>query len=223
MGNSITVKRKKAKVMKIDGETFRIKTPATAREVTAEYPGYVLLDSQAVKNFGVRAKPLEPNQILKPKKTYFLVELPKLPPETTAAERDDSNNKLPYRRVMSGIHVGAKERLEMLMLSRRTVSDVTIGRSDGGDGFRPGQTSVRLRLPRSQITKLMEESKDASEIADKILGIYMERSGEICGGRGGGDGRRKLGSGEIKPREKQVSFAGEGGRELPVLWSRNEK
>ncbi|XP_010511478.1 PREDICTED: uncharacterized protein At1g66480-like [Camelina sativa] len=211
MGNSITVKRKKAKVMKIDGETFRIKTPVTAREVTAEYPGYVLLDSQAVKHFGVRAKPLEPNQLLKPKKTYFLVELPKLPPET-------DNNKLPYRRVMSGIHVGAKERLEMLMLSRRTVSDVTIGRSDGGDGFGvgPGHTSVRLRLPRSQITKLMEESNDDSEIADKILGIYMERSGEIGGGRVGGDSRRKA-------REKQVSFAGEGGRELPVLWSRNEK
>ncbi|XP_010470524.1 PREDICTED: uncharacterized protein At1g66480 [Camelina sativa] len=217
MGNSITVKRKKAKVMKIDGETFRIKTPVTAREVTAEYPGYVLLDSQAVKHFGVRAKPLEPNQVLKPKKTYFLVELPKLPPET-------DNNKLPYRRVMSGIHVGAKERLEMLMLSRRTVSDVTIGRSDGGgDGFGPGHTSVRLRLPRSQITKLMEESNDDSEIADKILGIYMERSGEIGGGRVGVDSRRKLGSGEIKAREKQVSFAGEGRRELPVLWSRNEK
>ncbi|CAH8257185.1 unnamed protein product [Arabidopsis lyrata] len=225
MGNSITVKRKRAKVMKIDGETFRIKTPVTAREVTADYPGYVLLDSQAVKHFGVRSKPLEPSQILKPKKTYFLVELPKLPPETTAT---DSDNKLPYRRVMSGIHVGAKERLEMLMLSRRTVSDVTIGRSDGGDGFGPGlgpgHTSVRLRLPRSQITKLMEENNnDASAIAEKILGIYMERSGELGGGRGGGDSRRKLGSGEIKAREKQVSFAGEGGRELPVLWSRSGK
>ncbi|KAL1215270.1 hypothetical protein V5N11_029404 [Cardamine amara subsp. amara] len=221
MGNSITIKRKRAKVMKIDGETFRLKTPTTAREVTADYPGYVLLDSEAVKHFGVRAKPLEPSQILKPKKTYFLVELPKFPPEKTP----ETDNKLPYRRVMSGIHVGAKERLEMLMLSRRTVSDVTTVRSDGGDGpvLGPGQTSVRLRLPRSQITKLMDESHDASEIAEKILGIYMERSGEIGGGRGGGDGRRKLGSGEIKAREKQVSFAGEGGRELPVLWSRSGK
>lgn len=200
MGNSITLKRKRAKVMKIDGEIFRIKTPATAREVTADYPGYVLLDSEAVKHFGVRAKPLEPSQILKPKMTYFLVELPKLPPETATA----TDNKLPYRRVMSGIHVGAKERLEMLMLSRRTVSDVAIGRSDGGDGpgLGPGQTSVRLRLPRSQITKLMEESHDASEIAEKILSLYRESSGEI----GGGDGRRKLGDGEIKAREVILVF-----------------
>ncbi|CAA7030344.1 unnamed protein product [Microthlaspi erraticum] len=220
MGNSITLKRKKAKVMKIDGEILRIKTPVTCREVTAEYPGYVLLDSEAVKHFGVRAKPLEQSQILKPKKTYFLVELPKLPPEKTTSDKD---NKLPYRRVMSGIHVGAKERLEMLMLSRRTVSDVTVVRSDGGDGpglgLGPGHTSVRLRLPRSQINKLMEESHDGSEIAEKILSLYRESSGEI----GGGHSRRNLGTGENKAREKQVSFAGEGGRELPVLWSRKER
>ncbi|KAF3519093.1 hypothetical protein DY000_02063124 [Brassica cretica] len=159
MGNSITIKRKRAKVMKIDGEVFHIKTPATAREVTADYPGYVLLDSEAVKHFGVRSKPLEPSQLLKPKKT-----------------------------------------------------------SDGGDGLGlgPGQTSVRFRLPRSQITKFMEESNDDSEIADKILSFYRESSGEI----GGGNIHRKLGAGEIKAREKQVSFAGDGGRELPVLWSR---
>uniref|UniRef100_A0A1J3CEU6 Plastid movement impaired 2 n=1 Tax=Noccaea caerulescens TaxID=107243 RepID=A0A1J3CEU6_NOCCA len=226
MGNSITLKRKKAKVMKIDGEILRIKTPVTTREVTADYPGYVLLDSEAVKHFGVRAKPLEQSQILKPKKTYFLVELPKLPPETTTTT-SDTDNKLPYRRVMSGIHVGAKERLEMLMLSRRTVSDITVVRSDGGDGpglgLGPGHTSVRLRLPRSQINKLMEESHDGSEIAEKILSLYRESSGEIGGGRGGGDSRRNLETGVIKAREKQVSFAGEGGRELPVLWSRKER
>lgn len=204
MGNIITLKRKKAKVMKIDGEILRIKTPVTTREVTADYPGYVLLDSEAVKHFGVRAKRLEHSQILKPKKTYFLVELPKLPPETTTTTTD-TDNKLPYRRVMSGIHVGAKERLEMLMLSRRTVSDVTVVRSDGGDGpglgLGPGHTSVRLRLPRSQINKLMEESHDGSEIAEKILSLYRESSGEIGGGRGGGNSCRNLETGEIKARE----------------------
>ncbi|CAN8238465.1 unnamed protein product [Cochlearia groenlandica] len=218
MGNSIiTLRRKRAKIMKIDGEIFRIKTPAMASQITADYPGYVLLDSAAVKHFGVRAKPLEPSHILKPKKTYFLVELPKHPPE------NDNNNKLPYRRVMSGIHVGAKERLEMLMLSRRTVSDVAICRSDGGDEPEIGKTSVRMRLPRSQVKKFMEESRDASEIAEKILSFYRDSSGEICGGEGcgGGGGRRKVGDVEVKSREKQVSFAGESGRELPILWSRN--
>ena len=69
---------RKAKVMKIDGEIFKLKTPATANDVVKDYFSHVLLDSQAVKNFGLRAKPLEPHQELKPKRIYFLVELPKI-------------------------------------------------------------------------------------------------------------------------------------------------
>ncbi|XP_010528526.1 PREDICTED: uncharacterized protein At1g66480 isoform X2 [Tarenaya hassleriana] len=205
MGNAIMYRRKKAKVMKIDGETFRLKTPATASEATKEYPGFVLLDSDAVKSFGVRAKPLDPNQILKPKKTYFLVELPKRPPETTAVAAEEGSG-LPYRRVMSGIHISAKERLEMLMLSRRTVSDVTIDRRGGGDGA--GPVRVRLRLPRSQVTKLVEESHDASEIAERIIGLYAKNPGDINGGDGG-DFRRKLGIGG-----RHVTFAVEERREI---------
>jgi hypothetical protein len=34
----------------------------------------------------------------------------------------------------------------------------------------------------------------------------MERSGELGGGRGGVDGRRELGSGEIKAREVILVF-----------------
>lgn len=88
MGNTIGGRRK-AKVMKIDGETIKLKTPIQASEVVKDYPGYVLLDSEAVKHFGIRAKPLEPRQQLKPKKVYFLVELPKLPDE----EKIDQNFK----------------------------------------------------------------------------------------------------------------------------------
>ena len=76
MGNAMG--SKKAKVMKIDGETFKLNTPARANDVVKDYPGHVLLDSHAVKNFGPRAKPLEPDYQLKPKKIYFLVELPKV-------------------------------------------------------------------------------------------------------------------------------------------------
>ena len=70
---------KKAKVMKVDGETLKLKTPARANDVVKDYPGHVLLDSEAVKHFGLRAKPLEPYQELKPTKIYFLVELPQAP------------------------------------------------------------------------------------------------------------------------------------------------
>ncbi|OMP05213.1 hypothetical protein CCACVL1_02001 [Corchorus capsularis] len=102
MGNSIGG-RKKAKVMKVDGETLKLKTPIRAWDVVKDYPGHVLLDSEAVKHFGIRAKPLEPQQDLKPKKIYFLVELPKLP-------ADEDYNKAPRRVRSGGIHMSAKER-----------------------------------------------------------------------------------------------------------------
>ncbi|XP_010553900.1 PREDICTED: uncharacterized protein At1g66480-like [Tarenaya hassleriana] len=223
MGNIITRRSKKAKVMKIDGETFQLKTPATASDVTKEYPGFMLLDSDDVKNFGVRADPLDPNQILKPKKTYFLVDLPKLPPERAAAKAAEESSKFLYRRVMSGIHIGAKERLELMMLSRRTVSDVTIARSGFGDGPEPEPetTRVKLRLPRAQVTKLVEESRDASEMAERIVGLYVGNSGDIHGGCDG-NFRRKLGIGEKKgnsnpkAHKKRVSFAVDEGREIAV-------
>lgn len=58
MGNSLGGK-KTAKIMKIDGESFKLKTPVTAEEVLQDFPGYVLLDSESVKHYGARAKPLE--------------------------------------------------------------------------------------------------------------------------------------------------------------------
>ena len=58
MGNSLGGK-KTTKVMKIDGETFKLKTPVTAEEVLKDFPGHVLLESESVKHYGARAKPLE--------------------------------------------------------------------------------------------------------------------------------------------------------------------
>lgn len=196
MGNTIGGRRK-AKVMKIDGETIKLKTPIQASEVVKDYPGYVLLDSEAVKHFGIRAKPLEPRQQLKPKKVYFLVELPKLPDEEKIT-----------RRVRSGIQMSAKDRLECLMLSRRAVSDLTAVnvRSTHGSEVAPGpgtgQMRVKMRLPRAQVEKLMEESANDGEVAEKIVDLYVEKS---SGGGGGG----RCYSGELRPEEEWKS--GQGG------------
>lgn len=196
MGNTIGGRRK-AKVMKIDGETIKLKTPIQASEVVKDYPGYVLLDSEAVKHFGIRAKPLEPRQQLKPKKVYFLVELPKLPDEEKIT-----------RRVRSGIQMSAKDRLECLMLSRRAVSDLTavnVRSSHGSEVARgpgTGQMRVKMRLPRAQVEKLMEESANDGEVAEKIVDLYVEKSG---GGGGGG----RCYSGELRPEEEWKS--GQGG------------
>ncbi|KAL5574387.1 hypothetical protein UlMin_023984 [Ulmus minor] len=200
MGNSIGG-RKKVKVMKINGETLKLKIPVRVWDVVKDYPGYVLLDSEAVKHFGVRAKPLEPQMELKPKKIYFLVELPKF-----QENHDPDHHHKETRRVRSNINVSAKDRLELLMLSRRTVSDLSMVRqsssqvSTGGPAEPgPGPVRLKMRLPRSQVAKLVEESKDEAEVANKIIDCYMN-NGIQGGGGGGGD----LLNGEFLRRDQRL-------------------
>lgn len=173
---------KKVKVMKIDGETFKLKTPAKANDVVKHYPGHALLDSQAVKHFGLRAKPLEPHQQLKAKKIYFLVELPKV-----------QSQPLPRRVRSSGLHpsrgMSATERLDFLMLSKRSVSDLpSVKRSNLGDDgpslVRDGSTRVKMRIPKAQLDRLMEESRDGAEVAEKIVSLYMGNNASVKGGGG---------------------------------------
>lgn len=171
MGNSIGGERKKAKVMKVNGEIFKLKTPIRAWDVIKDYPGHALMDSVAVKHFGIRAQPLEPQQELKPKKIYFLVELPKFP----------DHEKAP-RRVRSGINMTAKDRLECLMLSRRSISDLSVVKPSLGPMLSSqadntlGPMQVKLRIPRVQLDKLVEESPDGADVAEKILHLYMMNS-----------------------------------------------
>uniref|UniRef100_A0A0D3FA40 Uncharacterized protein n=1 Tax=Oryza barthii TaxID=65489 RepID=A0A0D3FA40_9ORYZ len=46
MGNSIGGKRKGAKVMQLDGTSFRVKPPAVAADVLRDHPGFQLLESE---------------------------------------------------------------------------------------------------------------------------------------------------------------------------------
>lgn len=201
MGNAVG-RSKKAKVMKIDGETIKWKTPARAYDVVKDYPGHVLLDSEAVKHFGLQAKPLESHQDLKPKKLYFLVQLPK-------AKIEPREEKLPRRVRSSGIRgMNAKDRLDFLMLSKRSVSDLVKPPSNlgmiSGPGPNNGPSRVRMRLPRAQLDKLMEESHDGAEVAEKIISLYMgNNAGEVGGGGTAEIGGRKEAH---KPRGVCVIF-----------------
>ena len=167
MGNSLGGK-KTTKVMKINGETFKLKTPVKVEEVVKDYPGHVLLESEAVKHFGIRAKPLQPHQNLEPKRLYFLVELPEAPEEKVT------------RRVRSGINMSAKDKLESLMLSRRSVSDLTLMKpksvipeetEEGSD--QSGAMRVKMRLPKAEVARLMKESKNEAEAAEKIMELCL--------------------------------------------------
>ncbi|KAF5451007.1 hypothetical protein F2P56_031312 [Juglans regia] len=175
MGNSLGAK-KTAKVIKINGETLKLKTPVQAGEVVKDYPGHVLLDSEAVKHYGIRAKALEPHQLLEPRRLYFQVELPQPPKE-----------RVP-RRVRSEINMSAKDRLESLMLSRRSVSDLSIMKptsimlEESKEGSQNGAVRLRMRLPKAEVEKLMKESKDEAEAAEKILNL-CRASNSNNGGR----------------------------------------
>lgn len=176
MGNTVIGGRsKKAKVMKITGETFKVRTPIRAGDVVKEHQGHVLLNSEAVKQFGVRAKPLEAQQELKPKSIYFLVELPKFDINSGEEERRSDSRLVRRVRSTASIQVGAKERLECLMLSRRAASDLTSTTNVRGGA----PARMKIRLPRSQVVKLMEESKDDVEAADKIIQLYMANAGTV--------------------------------------------
>lgn len=187
MGNGSS--KKLAKVMKITGETLKVKTPVLCSEVVKDYPGYVLLESDLVKKYGVRAKPLEHYQELIPKKIYFLVELPKLP--VVDKEEEEEKNKKLARRVRSASsvppsllnHMSAKDRLEFLMLTRRSNSDVSKKiniRSYSGTSSSPqpetAAMQVKMRLPRAQVQKLIQENQDESELAEKIVNLCMQNS-----------------------------------------------
>ncbi|KAI4313805.1 hypothetical protein L6164_026755 [Bauhinia variegata] len=221
MGNSLGGK-KTTKVMKIDGETFNLKTPVKAGDVTKDYPGFVLLESEAVKHYGTRAKPLEADRELLPKRLYFLVQLPK---ETVVP-----------RRVRSGITMSAKDRLESLMLARRSSSDLAIMKQSSNtngaelEGSQNGGRRLKLKLPKAEVEKLMRESKDEAEAAEKIMGLCMASSRDnnehqaeennadkriVMGQQVHWKGGRE-GSGEsTKTREKRVSF-------MPISEERNQ-
>lgn len=164
MGNSLGAK-KTAKVMKINGETLKLKIPVEAGEVVKDYPGHVLLDSEAVKHYGVRAKALETHQQLQPRRLYFLVELPQNPKVNVP------------RRARSGINMSAKDRLESLMLSRRSVSDLS---SMKPTSICPEEsTRLRMRLPKAEVEKLLKESRDEAEAAEKIMDLCRAKAGNV--------------------------------------------
>lgn len=94
MGNTLGGKPR-AKVMK-----FNLKTPVQAGSVLGKNPGHVLLESEAVMHYGVRA------------------EAPIFPRSTAELSRRE--------RVRSGIHMSAKDRLDSLMLARRSASDLSM-------------------------------------------------------------------------------------------------
>ncbi|XP_060203203.1 uncharacterized protein At1g66480 [Lycium barbarum] len=195
MGNSLGRGKRTVKVMKIDGETMKFKTPVYARAVLKDYPDLVMLESEAVKHLGIRAKPLKDQQELKPKRLYFLVEMPK-------------EEKVVMRRVRSGIQMSAKDRLENLMLARRSVSDLSLMKPEEENGT-AAVMRMKLRLPKAEVEKLI---KNEADIAENIVRLCMLNNNTRRGPLLEKQGNVKRG---IKSQEKHVEF-------LPITEGENQ-
>ncbi|XP_066399383.1 uncharacterized protein At1g66480-like [Miscanthus floridulus] len=187
MGNALA-----AKVMTVDGATFRYKAPAAAGAALRGHPGHQLLESEEVRRLGVRARPLDRDAPLKPGKLYFLVQIPR----GASAGASDDDPRAPRKTWSGALHVGARERLESLMLSRRTVSDVAsivpssaarlaAASSPRLNNNKPPPSSVevgadgavrlRMRRPKAEVARLMKESKDPAEAAERIMQLCVAR------------------------------------------------
>ena len=179
MGNALAGRRRAAKVMTVDGATFRYKTPAAAGAALRGHPGHQLLESEEVRRLGVRARPLDRDAALKPGKLYFLVQLPRGAGGRGAGDEEDLRG--PHKTWSGALHVGARERLESLMLSRRTVSDVASlmpsagGESSSVEAGADGAVRLRMRLPKAEVARLMKESRDPAEAAERIMQLCVAR------------------------------------------------
>ncbi|KAF3790053.1 Uncharacterized protein EJ110_NYTH17268 [Nymphaea thermarum] len=180
MGNAIAGgERKKVRLMKVDGETVKLKGPVRVGEVVRQYPNHAVLDSTAVKNLGTLAKPLDEDHELKggKKRLYFLVELQKLQPPPPPPQPEE---RLPRRARSTGIQMSAKERLESLMLAKRSVSDLTFVKAPsaaGGDGAEEGGgvLRVKMRVPKSQVSQLLQGSAGGADAAQKIIDLCLKK------------------------------------------------
>lgn len=219
MGNAIPSRgHKRIKIMKLDGQEIKFKAPMTVDEIMQKYPNHFVLDSEAVRHLGIRAKPLHESTQLEPKRLYFLVEWPKL---------KNSNNI--YRapaRARSEISMNAKSRLESMLLARRSVSDISaIGSSHGNRAAsfqypsltnspdhtaaagEDGAVRLKIRLTKAQLSKFMSESQNRSETAEKILGAYLTNAESQLGEQEAGESVPHSGSQPWKPALRSVQEA----------------
>lgn len=174
--------------MMVDGTTYKYRAPAAAGDALREHPGKGnhLLESEEVRRLGLRARPLDPDAPLKPGKLYFLVQIPR----GGAGAGDDDDPRAPRKTWSGALRVGARERLEGLMLSRRTVSDVSsilppsaAARLAAASPSPPssvevgadGAVRLRMRLPKADVARLMQESRDPAEAAERIMQLCVAR------------------------------------------------
>ena len=107
--------------------------------------------------------------------------------------------------------MSAKDRLESLMLARRSASDLTIMKpksmltEEGGGESEEGSVSgaptrVKMRLPKAEVERLLKECKDEAEAAERIMGLYKTRENAYENDHKEKEIKKDI----IKPREVRI-------------------
>ena len=79
------------------------------------------------------------------------------------------------RRVRSGINMSDKDRLESLVLTRRSASDLSIMKQSNNmdnNENNGGGVRLKMRLPKAEVEKLIKGCKDEAEAAERIMNLY---------------------------------------------------
>lgn len=159
MGRGRKRKERSAKVMMIDGRVIRPDPQATAAGVLRDHPGYSLLEAYG------DSRPLDFGHPLEPGKLYFLLELPR-PPTLRRELRRSAVERL------ESLKFSQPRRMAVSAIERRSeVRDGSAGVGAGGGGTE--DFLVRVRLPKARVAKLVAESEDKAEVAEKIVALYL--------------------------------------------------
>nr|GMD15380.1 elongation of fatty acids protein 3-like [Ipomoea batatas] len=144
MGNCLGGK-KVAKVMRVDGQTTEFKIPVDAGEVVKANPGHILVDSEAVKNFGFRAKPLEAEQQLQPKKARL---------ESLMLARSKSASDFSF---LKSPENGGGVRLKLRLPKAEVEKLIKQSKHDGGGEV--GEKIMRLCMGNNSVAVLNKSSR----------------------------------------------------------------
>nr|GMD19865.1 uncharacterized protein At1g66480 isoform X1 [Ipomoea batatas] len=144
MGNCLGGK-KVAKVMRVDGQTTEFKIPVDAGEVVKANPGHILVDSEAVKNFGFRAKPLEAEQQLQPKKARL---------ESLMLARSKSASDFSF---LKSPENGGGVRLKLRLPKAEVEKLIKQSKHDGGGEV--GEKIMRLCMDNNSVAVLNKSSR----------------------------------------------------------------